>query len=442
MSRRLENIQTGFVDYGRAAENLNQNFLQATKIRLEEEDRQRRIQQEEDARLASGAQLYAGWIDEVDKMENGLDENSRLKLVERFNEVKSGYRGLQEAISKGVKVGTPQYYELYNQINVKKKSVLDQIGVIKQINESIDSVVKARAAGFVVKPEIESNIITLKESVLNGQWKPSTGLITPQDVAMNSYKPATSTIKAISASLPTNVSLDVDYDKDGKKETKTQRNIPLYGASMASIEYNLTNLPPRDVADISNKLSAWKNSNAEDSYAYKRYLAYMNTDLVQKDSFKPIIKSPKDFDEKDYVLMESLNSKFNLNAKETEKFITTSQKKNYDSEIITKDFMSKLFSGDPKQENEVLDNFSGGLASRGFIIARGTRVTTKDGVEFNPNPNGKDIQITKVADDYDTGTTTYLNLKGGTADKATALDFINRFNSAIGKPGRPIIRQK
>jgi hypothetical protein len=127
---------------------------------------------------------------------------------------------------------------------------------------------------------------------------------------------------------------------------------------------------------------------------------------------------------------------------EIESFASTSQKKNYDTEIISKDFMSKLFSGDPKQENEVLDNFSGGLASRGFIIKRGTKVETPDGIEFKPDPNGKDVQLTKVADEWDTGTTSYLSLKGATADKATALDFINRFNSAIGKGGKYIMRQK
>jgi hypothetical protein len=445
MSRRLENIQTGFVDYGGAAANLSQAFEQGKRIQFAEEDRQRRIQQEEDARMAGGAQLYAGWMDEVNKMENGLDQEARTKFVEKFNEVKNGYRGLQEAISKGVKVGTPAYYELYNQVNAKKKSVLDEIGLVKQLNETTDQIAKNYAAGLITDPAIEKSVKDTRAAVLSGTYKPSMGLVTPQQVVMNSYKPASSTIKAISTAIPFTTSTDADYKigQDGKKVVKTVRYVPSLSGSMAAIDNFFANSSPRETIDITNKLASWKaGEKPSESSNYKYYVAYMNTEAAQKDPQWGGIKQPEQFTETDYALMESLPSKFNPNAKEIESFATTSQKKNYDTEIIAKDFMDKLFSGDPKQENEVLDNFSGGLASRGFIIKRGTKVETPDGIEFKQDPNGKDVQLTKVANEWDTGTTSYLSLKGGTADKAAALDFINRFNSAIGKGGKYIMRQK
>jgi hypothetical protein len=446
MSRRLENIQTGFVDYGGAAANLSQAFEQGKRIQFAEEDRQRRIQQEEDARMAGGAQLYAGWMDEVNKMENGLDQEARLKFVEKFNEVKEGYRGLQEAISKGVKVGTPQYYELYNQVNNKKKSVIESISNIKQLNETSNEIAKNYASGIITRPEVIESVKNTRNAILNGTWTPSDGLVTPQQVVMNSYKPASSTIKAISTAIPFTTSIDEDYqqEKGGKKVIKTTRYVPSLSGSIAAIDNFFTNSSPRETIDITNKLASWKaGENPSESSNYKYYVAYMNTEAVKKDpQYGGGIKQPEQFTETDYALMESLPAKFKPNAKEVESFATSSQKKNYDTEIIAKDFMDKLFSGDPKKENEVLDNFSGGLASRGFIIKRGTKVETPDGIEFKQDPNGKDVQLTKVANEWDTGTTSYLSLKGGTADKAAALDFINRFNSAIGKGGKYIMRQK
>lgn len=443
MSRRLENIQTGFVDYGKASEGLSQGFLQATKIRMEEEDRQRRIQQEEDARMAGGAQLYAGWMDEVNKMENGLDQEARAKFVQKFNEVKNGYRGLQEAISKGVKVGTPQYYELYNQVNAKKKSVLDEIGLVKQLNETTDQIAKNYAAGLITDPAIEKAVKDTRTAVLGGTYKPSMGLVTPQQVVMNSYKPAYSTIKSISSVLPVTISQDADYGKDGKTTVKTQRYIPSFSGSISAIDSFLGNSTPRETMDITNKLNQWKsNPDANKSSNYKYYQTYMNTEGVKADPMSMGVKNPEDFTETDFILMEGLPSKFRPNAKEIENLVTTSQKKNYDTEIISKDFMGKLFSGDRAKEDEVLNSFGGALSSRGFTVKRGIQIETKDGLEFKPDPNGKIIQLTKASDDFDTGTTSYLNLKGDTADRATALDFINRFNTAIGKGGKYIMRQK
>ena len=225
MSRRLENIQTGFVDYSKVGESFNQAFEQGKRIQFAEEDRQRRIQQEQDARLAGGAQLYSGWMDEVNKMENGLDQEARAKFVERFNGIKEGYRGLQEAISKGVKVGTPQYYELYNQVNDKKKSVLNEIGLVKQLNETTDQIAKNYAAGLITDPAIEESVKNTRTAVLSGQYKPSMGIVTPQQVVMNSFKPAAAAIKSISTSIPFTTSVDADYQtgQDGKKIVKTTR---------------------------------------------------------------------------------------------------------------------------------------------------------------------------------------------------------------------------
>jgi hypothetical protein len=390
MSRRLENIQTGFVDYGKAAENLNQNFLQATKIRLEEDDRQRRIQQEEDARLASGAQLYAGWMDEVDKMENGLDETSRLKLVERFNEVKAGYRGLQEAISKGVKVGTPQYYELYNQINAKKKSVLDQIGIIKQINESIDSVVKTRAAGFVVRPEIESNIKTLKESVLNGEWKPSTGLITPQDVAMNSFKPAQSLFNSISNSVKPREIQDVEYSTTGKKIKTTTRLVPGLSETLSSVQSVLDNSAQRDILDVPVQLNEWRSKNPRESERYKIYLTYMNSDVAKNDErYNDIgIKTPEEFNEYDYTFMEVISKKYRPNAKEIERMAPKGGKSTISKETQMKldNMFSNLWSGDANKRDQEIDRVSGALQTNGWKITRtGTKLNAVKGADkFSP----------------------------------------------------------
>lgn len=427
MSRRLENIQTGFVDYSKVGESFNQAFEQGKRIQFAEEDRQRRIQQEEDARMAGGAQLYAGWIDEVNKMENGLDQEARAKFVQKFDEVKTGYRGLQEAISKGVKVGTPQYYELYNQVNAKKKSVLDEIGLVKQLNETTDQIAKNYASGLITDPAIEKSVKDTRTAVLNGTYKPSMGLVTPQQVAMNSYKPAYSTIKSISSVLPVTISQDVDYAKDGKTTVKTQRYVPSLSGSISAIDSFLGNSTPRETMDITNKLNQWKsNPDASKSSNYKYYQTYMNTEAVKADPMSIGIKKPEDFTETDFILMEGLPSKFRPNAKEIENLVTTSQGKNYDTENITNNFMTKLFSGKDKDINEVVDNISGALKSRGWSVSR----------------SGNKVIYQKAKDEYSDGIIGEFDLSGDDKSKANAMDFLNKYISAIGKGGRSIMNKK
>lgn len=429
MSRRLENIQTGFVDYSKVGESFNQAFEQGKRIQFAEEDRQRRIQQEEDARMAAGAQLYAGWMDEVNKMENGLDQQARLKFVEKFNEVKNGYRGLQEAISKGVKVGTPQYYELYNQINAKKKSVLDEIGMIKQLNETSDQIVKNYASGLVTDPSIEQSVKNLRTAVLNGTYTPSMGAVTPRDVIEKSYKPAAGTIKAISSAIPFTTSVDADYQvgQDGKKVVKTTRYIPSLSGSIATIDNFFTNSSPRETIDITNKLNAWKSSDkASESSNYKYYVAYMNTEAVKADPQYGGIKKPEQFTETDYALMESLPSKFKPNAKEIESFATSTQSKNYDTENITNNFMNMLFSGKDKEINKVVDNISGALKTRGWNVSR----------------SGNKIVYQKAKDEYSDGIIGEFDLSGDDMSRANAMDFLNKYISAIGKGGRAIMNKK
>jgi hypothetical protein len=429
MSRRLENIQTGFVDYSKVGESFNQAFEQGKRIQFAEEDRQRRIQQEEDARMAGGAQLYAGWMDEVNKMENGLDQEARAKFVEKFNEVKTGYRGLQEAISKGVKVGTPAYYELYNQVNAKKKSVLDEIGLVKQLNETTDQIAKNYAAGLITDPAIEKSVKDTRAAVLSGTYKPSMGLVTPQNVVMNSYQPASKTIKAISTAIPFTTSVDADYQtgKDGKAIVKTTRYVPSLSGSIAAIDNFFTNSSPRETIDITNKLATWKTGgNASESSNYKYYVAYMNTDAVKKDPQYGGIKQPEEFTETDYALMESLPAKFKPNAKEIESFATSTQSKNYDTENITNNFMNMLFGGKDKDINKVVDNISGALKTKGWNVSR----------------SGNKIVYQKAKDEYSDGIIGEFDLSGDDKSRANAMDFLNKYVSAIGKGGRSIMNKK
>jgi hypothetical protein len=430
MSRRLENIQTGFVDYGGAAASLNQAFVQGTKIRIEEEDRQRRIQQEEDARMAGGAQLYAGWMDEVDKMENGLDPEARAKFVERFNGVKEGYRGLQEAISKGVKVGTPQYYELYNQVNIKKKSLLEQIGLIKQLNESKNELAKVYASGSISKQDTVNALNTQREALLNGTYKPSNGLVTPEQVIMNSYSPASKTIKAISTAIPFTTSIDADYQngEDGRKVVKTTRYIPSFSGSIATIDNFLTNSSPRETIDITDKLNTWKSGEkVADSTNYKYYLAYMNTEAVKADPQYATyggIKKPEQFTETDYALMESLPAKFKPNVKETESFATSTQTKNIESEIFTDKYMKEIYSGDMDRVSKALFELRGSLKTRGWKIDR----------------TGNTVNIVKSKDEWSDAVNESFDLSDP-AQKTTALDLLNRMYGSIGKSGAAYLRK-
>lgn len=391
MSRRLENIQTGFVDYSKASEGLNQGFLQATKIRMEEEDRQRRIQQEEDARMAAGAQLYDGWMDEVDKMENGLDQEARLKFVEKFNEVKDGYRGLQEAISKGVKVGTPQYYELYNQINNKKKSVMESIGVIKQLNETSNEIAKNFASGMITSPGLIQSVKNTRDSVLNGTWTPSKGLVTPQQVAMNSFKPAQSLFNSISNSIKPREIKDEDYDASGKTIKSTTRFVPGLSETLSAVQSTLDNSTQRDVLDVPVQLNEWKSKNPEQTERYKIYLTYMNSDIAKNDErYGDIgIKTPDEFNEYDYSFMEVIAKKYRPNAKEIERMAPKGSGKgsmSKETQMKLDAMYDNIWSGDAQKRNAEIQRVTGALQTVGWKVTMTGNVmtATKGGNKLSP----------------------------------------------------------
>ena len=196
---------------------------------------------------------------------------------------------------------------------------------------------------------------------------------------------------------------------------------------MSAIDSFMSNSTQRDTIDITNQLNKWKsNPNAEKSSNYKYYQAYMNTEAVKSDPMWMGVKNPEDFTETDFALMESLPSKFRPNAKEIESFTTATQSKNRDTEIITSNFMSKLFSGDDKKINEVVDNLSGALKTRGWTISR----------------SGNKISYQKAPDEYSEGIVGEIDLSGDTKSKANAMDFLNKYVGAIGKGGRSIMNKK
>ena len=397
MSRRLENIQTGFVDYSKMGEGFNQAFVQGKKIQWEEEDRQRRIQQEEDARLAAGAQLYAGWMDEVNKMENGLDPQAREKFVEQFNGIKDSYRGIQEAISKGVKVGTPQYYTLFNQVTEKKNALLKNIGLVKQLNESTDQLVKNYAGGLITSPDVQLQIENQRKAIFQGSYQPSMGLVTPQQVVANSHKSAYSVIKGLSSVLPVTMSQDADYGKDGKTVIKTQRIVPSFSGSISAIDSFLSNASPVETRDITNQLNKFKSDpNAAEKSNYKYYMAYMNTDAVKADPMysQMGIKKPEDFTETDFALMESLPSKFKPNFKEMETMAPKGGKSSISKETQIKldNMFANLWSGDANKRDKEIDKVSGALQTTGWNVTRaGTKLTAVKGAD-KLNPFSKTIK--------------------------------------------------
>ena len=390
MSRRLENIQTGFVDYGKASEGLNQSFLQATKIRMEAEDRERRIQQEEDARLAAGAQLYSNWMDEVDKMENGLDQQARTKFVEKFNQIKDGYRGLQEAISKGVKVGTPQFYELYNQINAKKKSVMDEIGIIKNLNETSNEIAKNFAAGLITNPELVKSVSNLRNAALNGTYTSSMGMITPQDVIQKSYMPASSVFKSISNSITPRTIVDTDYDPTGKKVISTTRLVPGLSETLSAVQSKLDNSSQREVADIPFQLNEWRAKNPSETNEYKQYLSYMNSDVAKSDArYNDIgIKTPDEFNEYDYAFMQVLANKYKPTAKEVERMAPKGGKGSISKETQMKldNMYDNIWSGDAQKRLTELQKVTGALQTVGWnVTINGNVMTaTKGANKLNP----------------------------------------------------------
>jgi hypothetical protein len=131
MSRRLEYIPTGYVDTSKVGQAYEQSYGQANQLQQAEEERQRKLQQEEDARLATGASIYNQGYSKLELLKGDLDTEEKKAFSSQFQDILKSYSDLQSAISEGVKVGSSEYITMLNGIQEKQSNLLMTIGAKK-----------------------------------------------------------------------------------------------------------------------------------------------------------------------------------------------------------------------------------------------------------------------------------------------------------------------
>lgn len=433
MSRRLENINVGFTDTSNIGQAYTQGYAQSNALVKEEEARQKRLQDEEDSRLSTGAAIYNQGYSQLEQFKGDLATDEKVAFANQFDNILKSYTELQNAVGKGIKVGSADYMTLQNGIQQQKDGLLMKIGALKEVNKAKAQILSNIGSGLITDPSLIKAIDDTRSSLLKGQYVASTQMPKAEDVIRNSYKPAYGTINQFASGVQLMKDSAVDYTKDGKKTERVDRVIPIYGsmASLAANKLNPENTDSRELTGIMKDAQKFvSSSNAESSPEYQYYKIYMNNDVVKNDPLYTGVKSAKDFSPADYLMMETITRKFKPTAIETEAIVKpTGGRGGGTSGVDTAlmdSMMNDLFGTDSVKRKNVVNKLNGALKVKGWDISLGNT----------------GVNVNKAKDEYTSGISGLIKNTGDATDKSMAMSMINAYFSAIGKGGKAIAVKK
>lgn len=433
MSRRLETINTGYVDTSGVGQAYNQAYTQAKQLQWAEQDRQKKLQDEEDARLATGAAIYNKGLSQLEQYKGDLSTEEKVAFGDQFNSILSSYSDLQSAIAKGVKVGSAQYITMQTAIDKEKDALLMKIGALKEVNKADAQVTQNYGSGLITDPNVIKSIKDAKISLLKGTYINSMQIPKPQDVVMNSYVPAVRTINAFANGIKTVPVSTEDYIDGTKRIKKIERQIPVYSMleTSAQDKLNPANTDSRELTGVMKDASAFVNNpDAENSSQYQIYKLYMSDPAVKSDQMYKGIKLPKDFTPSDYLMMETISRRFIPTSKEAETLVKSSGARGAADAALGANIMNSmlgdLFGTDEAKKSAVISKLKGALTPKGWKIGA----------------DGNNVSILKTKDEYSDGISGTIKNTGDEEDKSLAMAMIKAYLTSIGKEGKMVIGKK
>jgi hypothetical protein len=416
MSRRLEVIPTGFIDYGKAAQSFMGGVQQGMNLVAQEEERQRRIREVEEQRFSLANQVYRQNQADLERFGTDLTTAEKLKFTNQFDNVMSMNRELQSWISSGGKVGSPEYNALQDNIEKSKKSLQMNIGNLKEVKSALSEVNALQKNKFLVDPNQVSQLNLAYTQILDGKYVPSIDLPNKQTIVGSSYISPNAIYESVIPKIQYTEKNKVF--KDGKVIKTYKQKTPNY-FELETASLDLVNRSPVESAGIIKDFQAFKEASKSDLGDFKnRYALYS---MYMKEEGKTP-KTPTEFTPSDFSMMELVSRSYKPSADEFQRYggtKTSGGKKATQGEMDASKMgvlLDDVFGSDETKRSEALSEISGGLELQGF------KISVKDG----------SISVVKSKDEYTDGINMKIPLNGGKKSKSAMQSVINKYFAAIG----------
>jgi hypothetical protein len=422
MSRRLENIPTGFIDYGAAGRSLMEGIQMGRNIVLQEEERQRKLQELENQRASVANTIYRQNQADIERWGSDLSTSEKKAFSTQFDDVMKINRQMQDFILKGGKVNSDGYIALQDLMEKQKKNILMNVGALKEVKDTMSQLVtlqKSKYQGF------DDDITVLQNAynnIIAGKYVPSIDLPTKTSVTQKAYVAPSVVFESYVPKIAVVQQEHVVKDANKKIIRTEKKQIPSY-TDLETLSYDSVNAPAVNSSGIMKEFMEFKNLNKDQvkpeyQSRYDLYKMYMKE--VGKDA-----KAIKDFEAVDFSMMELIARRYKPAPDEAERFYK--EPKGSSGSLSAKDagimdeMLTDIFSGDAKRAKAVIDKLTGALNSKGWKIGF----------------NGKNVTAEKSPDEWDPAKTTYgFDLLDNDKNRATAKAMINAYFSAIGRAGR------
>lgn len=393
MSRRLEVIPTGFIDYGKAGESFMAGMQQGRNIMMQEEERQRRLKEQENQRLLAANQIYRQNQADLERFGTDLTTSEKLKFTSQFDGIMNMNREMQSWISKGGKVGSPEYNALQDNIEKSKKNLQMNIGALKEVKGALNEAVSLQKDRYIVDDNQISVLQKSYNDILNGNYIPSIALPNKTALVQSAYRSPMAIYDSAIRSITPKV-VQNSYKK-GNQVITEKSNIPDY-REIEAVATNLVNLPPVDSTGIIKGYNNFKSVSDSDLGEFKgRYEKYS---MYMKEVNQPP-KQPKDMTPSDYAMMEiiarSYNPDPNVFSRYSEPKKTTGGKLTQKEEkaLVTNSMLTDLFSGDTKKSDDAISQIQGALELGGYSITKSGNNLRVSKAKDVYDPNGLDVTI-------------------------------------------------
>jgi hypothetical protein len=418
MSRRLEVIPTGFVDYGKVAQSFMGGVQQGMNLVAQEEERQRRLKEVENQRFSVANQLYRQNQADLERFGTDLTTAEKLKFTGQFDGIMKMNRDLQDWIFKGGKVGSPEYNALQDNIEKSKKSLQMNIGNLKEVKSAISEANALQKNKFLVDPEQISQLSSAYNQILEGKYVPSIDLPSKQTIVGSSYISPNAIYESVIPKIQYTEKNKVF--KEGKVVKTYKQKTPNY-FELETAALDLVNRSPVESAGIIKDFQRFKEASKSDLGDFKnRYDLYS---IYMKEEGKTP-KSAEEFTPSDFSMMELVSRSYKPSADEFQRYSApktggggggkkTQAEKDADKMNMLVD---DIFSGDPSKSNDAISKLSGGLKVKGFTIKK----------------VGDNLSVVKSKDEFTDALNITIPLTKSSESVASLQSVINSYFSAIG----------
>jgi len=422
MSRRLELVQTGYVDYGAAAKEALQGFQVGRNFVLQEEERQKREKEREEQRASVANTVYRQNQSDLERFGTDLSTSEKTAFTGQFDEIMKLNRSIKDLIHKGGKINSTEYTALQDLMEKKMKTLGMNVGALKEVKDAMFQVVTLQKNKYEGFDDESSRLSTAYQNILKGEYIPSMDLPNKTSITQKAYTAPSVVYESYIPKISVVQQDHVVRDASKKIIRTEKKQIPAY-SDLETVAYDAVNAPAVNSAGVIKSFQNFKTSNAEGvspefKTRYELYTMYM------KEVEKPV-KDIKDFTPVDYTMMELVARKYKPAPDETERFEKTRtggkvSQSSQDAALMGQ-YMNDLFSGDANKAKAVMDKMKGALSTKSWKV------------DFS----GNKIKAQKNPDEWDSEGASYnFDLTPSETNKSTAMAMINAYFSSVGSAGR------